>query len=92
MYETLYTLSLKYSSFHIYLYIWYYILCFSFVCMLLSEKQKIDSGFFLFEAEQRAKKEKRIKKQAIRNQKLSSEGIITIPSSSKTSVTEKKAV
>ena len=26
--------------------------------MLLLEEQKIDSGFFLFEAEQRAKKEK----------------------------------
>ena len=60
--------------------------------MLLSEKQKIDNGFFLFEAEQRAKKEKRIKKQAIRNQELSSEGIITIPSSSKTSAMDKKAV
>ena len=59
--------------------------------MLLLEKQKIASGFFLFEAEHRAKKEKRIKKQAIRNQELSSEGIIPIPSSSKTSVSDKKS-
>ena len=60
--------------------------------MLLSEKQKIDSGFFLFEAEQRAKKEKLEKRQAKRKQDLSSEEIIAIPSSSKTSTMDKKAV
>ena len=53
--------------------------------MLLSEKQKIDSGFFLFEAEQRAKKE-----QAKSKQSLSSEEIIAIPSSSKTSISDQK--
>ena len=66
-----------------------YIYYFSCFCMLLSEKHKIDSGFFLFEAEQRAKKEKR---QAERKQDLSSEEIIAIPSSSKTSTTDKKAL
>ena len=60
--------------------------------MLLSEKQKINSGFFLFEAEQRAKKEKLEKRQAKRKQDLSSEEIIAVPSSSKTSTTDKKAV
>ena len=58
--------------------------------MLLSEKQKIDSGFFLFEAEQRAKKEKQEKRQAKRKQDLSSEEIIAIPSNSKTSMTDEK--
>ena len=60
--------------------------------MLLSGKQKINSGFFLFEAEQRAKKEKLEKRQAKRKQDLSSEEIIAIPSSSKTSITDKKTV
>ena len=60
--------------------------------MLLSEKQKIDSGFFLFEAEQRAKKEKLEKRQAKRKQDLPSEEIIAIPSSSKTPTTDKKTV
>ena len=58
--------------------------------MLLSEKQKIDSGFFLFEAEQRAKKEKLEKRHAKRKQESSSEGITAIPSSTKTSITDKK--
>ena len=57
--------------------------------MLLSEKQKIDSGFFLFEAEQRAKKEKLEKRQAKRKQDMSSEETIAIPSCSKTPTTDK---
>ena len=60
--------------------------------MLLSEKQKINSGFFLFEAEQRAKKEKQEKRQAKRKQDLSSEGIIGSPSNSKTPNTDEKAL
>ena len=60
--------------------------------MLLSEKQKIDSGFFLFEAGQRAKKEKLEKRQAKCKQDLSSVEIMAIPSSSKTSTMDKKAV
>ena len=61
-------------------------------CMLLSEKQKINSGFFLFEAEQRAKKEKQEKRQAKRKQDSSSEGIIVTPSNSKTPNTDEKAL
>ena len=60
--------------------------------MLLSEKKNIDSRFFLFEAEQRAKKEKLEKRHAKRKQESSSEGITAIPSSTKTSITDKKAV
>ena len=58
--------------------------------MLLSEKQKIDSGFFLFEAEQRAKKEKQEKRQAKHKQESYSEGIIVIPNNSKTPKTNEK--
>ena len=59
--------------------------------MLLSEKQKIDRGFFLFEAKQRAKKEKLEKRQAKSKQNLSSEEIIAY-CSSKTSMSDKKTV
>ena len=60
--------------------------------MLLLEKQKIDSGFVLFEAEQKAKKEKIKKRQAKRKQELYSEEIIAISSGGNTTVTDEEAV
>ena len=60
--------------------------------MLLLGKQKIDSGFFLFEAEQKAKKERIEKRQAKRKQDLFSEEIIAISSSGNTTATDEEAV
>ena len=60
--------------------------------MLLSEKQKIDGGFFLFGAEQRAQKEKQQKRQAKHKQNSFGEEIIAISSSGKTTATDEEAV
>ena len=65
---------------------------FLFLYITIRKKRKIDHGFFLFEAEQRSKKEKLEKRQAKRKQDLSSEEIIAIPSSSKTSTMDKNTV
>ena len=59
--------------------------------MLLVEKQKIDIGFFLFEAEQ--KKRARIeKRQAKRKQNFVSEEMIAISTSGYTTATGEEAV
>ena len=61
-------------------------------CMLLLGKQKIDSGFVLFEAEQNAKKERIEKRQAKHKQNSFGEEIIAISSSGKTTATDEEAV
>ena len=58
--------------------------------MLLLEKQKIDSGYFLFEAEQKAKREKIEKKQFKLKQELCSEESIEISSSGNSTVTDEE--
>ena len=71
-----------------YIYIYY----FSCFCSLLSEKQKIDSGFFLFEAEQKAKQERIEKRQAKRKQNFISEEMIAISSGGNTTVTDEETL
>ena len=64
---------------------------FSCFCVLLLEKQKIDSGFSLFEAEQKAKKVKFEKRQAKHKQELYSKEIVAISSGGNTTVTDEEA-
>ena len=60
--------------------------------MLLLDKQKIDSGFFLFEAEQNAKKERIEKRQAKHKQELFSEEMIANSRCGNTTATDEEAV
>ena len=60
--------------------------------MLLLEKQKIESGYFLFEAEQKAKREKIVKKQSKLKQELCSKEIIAISRSGNTTITDEEFV
>ena len=59
--------------------------------MLLLEKQKIDSGYFLFEAEKKAR-ENNEKRQFKFKQELCSEEIIEISRSGNTTVTDNEFV
>ena len=60
--------------------------------MLMLERQKINSGFFLFEAEQKAKNEKNEKRQAKHKQDLYNEENFSFSSGGNTAVTDEEAV
>ena len=75
---------IKKAFFHIY---FVYIL-FIIFCMLMLARQKITSGFFLFEAEQKAKNEKKKRRQEKLIQKAENEKIASYLSSSDTTVTD----
>ena len=60
--------------------------------MLMLERQKIASGFFLFKAEQKVKNEKREKRQAKGKQKCVSEEMKVISSSDYSTVSDDEVV
>ena len=60
--------------------------------MLLSEKQKSIVDFSCLKQNKEQKKKNLKKRHAKRKRESSSEGITAIPSSTKTSITDKKAV
>ena len=60
--------------------------------MLMIERQKINSGLFLFETEQKAKKAKNEKRQAKQKQELYNEEILSVSSGGNTTVTDEEAV
>ena len=59
-------------------------------CMLMLARQKISSGFFLFEAEQKAKNEKKKRKQAKLIQKAENEKAASCFSDSDNTVTDEE--
>ena len=74
---------------YIYIYIFIYIL-FLIFCMLMLARQKITSGFFLLEAEQKAKNEKKKKRQEKLIQKAENVKIASCSSSGETTVTDEE--
>ena len=58
--------------------------------MLMLARQKITSGFFLFEAEQKAKNEKKKKRQEKNIQKAENEKIASCSTDSDTTVTDEE--
>ena len=75
---------------HFFIYITY-TLCFYF-CMLIMmlARQKITSGFFLFEPEQKAKNEKKKRRQQKLHQKAENVKITSCSSSGDTTVTDEE--
>ena len=79
------------KAFFIYISIYTYILILLCLYVVVRE-QNIDSGFFLFEAEQKAKKERIEKRQAKGKQNFVSEEMKAISSSGYSTATDEEVV